>query len=69
MGTVTASGKVRLMATVEQDVADHIEQLAAAMGMSVSKLLGILLGVAVQAGGGTFEAFADDLRRLQGKEE
>lgn len=69
MGQVMPSGKVRLMATCEADVAAHIEQLAEQLDMSVSKLLGMLLGIAVHTGSGTIEAFADELARLQGRRE
>lgn len=62
-----ATETVRLTATVDKAVADEVKEMAAAMGTSVTRLLGVLLTIAVQTGGATFQAFADDLARLQGK--
>lgn len=66
---ITATGKVRLMATVDPAVAEQIEGMADDLGISVAKLLGVLIEIAVNTGGATFAAFADDLARLQGKAE
>jgi len=69
MAQMTKSGKVRLMASVDPPVADQITAMAADLGVSVAHLLGVLLTIAVETGGATFAAFADDLARLQGKAE
>ena len=57
---------VRLTATVDEAIADHVRVLASGLGMSVTRLLGLLITIAVNAGGDTFETFAKELEVLKG---
>jgi hypothetical protein len=63
------AAKVRLVAAVEPEVAEQVKQLAADMDTSVARLLGVLLTIAIQTSGATFEAFAADIERLKGAAE
>jgi hypothetical protein len=67
MGQVMKSGKVRLLATVEPDVAEVIENMADELDMSVSRLLGLLLGFSVHQGADAVQELADTLERLRGR--
>jgi len=57
------------MARVEPEVAEQVREMAREMETSVSRLLGVLLTIAIQTSGATFAAFADDLARLKGERE
>jgi len=60
---------VRVYARLDKATADEVKQLADGMGLSVSKMLGVLLTVAIKSTAGTFEAFAGDLAKMMGKDD
>ena len=55
---------VRLTATVDRETADEVRRLAAAMNMSVARLLGVLLTIGVRSTGATFATFGDTIQEL-----
>jgi len=62
-----APGKKQLSAVVDEAVYDEVKAMADAMGTSTSRLLGMLITVAMHSTQGTIEAFASDIARLKGE--
>lgn len=59
----------RLMAKVDDDTAAEVQRLADGMGMSVQRLLGILITIGVRSTGDTFASFGATLAELTGDKE
>lgn len=66
MTSVTKTGNRRLMATVDQATADEVQRLADALGMSVAKMLGILIGIAVRSSGATIAEVGEQFGVIMG---
>lgn len=49
----------RITATVDEATAEEVKRLASAIGMSTTRMLGLLIGIAVKSTGATIEEFGE----------
>jgi len=52
-------GVKRITATVDEATAEEVKRLASAIGMSTTRMLGLLIGIAVRSSGATIEQFGE----------